>query len=404
MFQDVAVAPPDAIFGLAEAYQRDPDPGKINLTVGVYQDDAGRTPTLAAVCAAERRLLAAGGSKTYLPIRGTAAYAAAIERLLLGAGHPALTEGRVATVHTPGGTAALRIAADYLQTTHPGITVWLTDPTWANHRPVFAAAGLPVRELPYLDRAEHRLALDGLLAALAVLPAGDVVVLHGCCHNPTGVDPSPAEWAQLAAVLAERRALPLLDVAYLGFADGIEEDAAALRLLAETVPELLICNSFSKSMGLYNERVGSLTVVAGGRAAAEAVLSRVLRAVRASYSNPPAHGGGIATLLLDDDELRADWLTELAAMRARLRRMRRRLAGGLEARGVRLSAGGNEFLARQRGMFSFSGLAAAQVAALRRDHSIYLLESGRISVAGVNPGNLERLCDAIAAVAPRSSP
>ncbi len=257
MFQDVTPAPPDAILGLSEAFKADPRPGKINLAVGVYKDANAKTPVLDAVKAAERRLVDTETTKGYLPIDGSPAYAVRVQAMLFGDGHPTVENGRAGTAHTPGGTGGLRVAGDYLQQNHPGATLWLSDPTWANHQPIFAAAGLATKTYPYLDRQRNTLDFDAMLAALRDIPAGDVVLLHGCCHNPTGVDPTPDQWRDIAAVLAERGVLPLVDFAYQGFGDGLDDDAAGLRAVADACNELLICSSFSKNFGLYNERVGA---------------------------------------------------------------------------------------------------------------------------------------------------
>lgn len=398
MFDNVPTAPPDAILGLTEAFRRDPNPAKINLGAGVYKDESGTTPVLAAVKEAERRLLAEETSKNYLPITGSAEYGAAVRRLLLGERWDAGSPGRAFTAHAPGGTGALRLAADYLAEHHGRPRVWMSRPTWPNHPQVFAAAGLPTVEYPYFDRATNGLDFDGMLAALSQVAAGEVVLLHGVCHNPSGVDPSAGQWQQLAALLAERRALPLVDIAYQGFAEGVEEDAGAVRELAAALPELMIASSYSKNFGLYNERVGALTVIAADAAAAAAVLSQIKRAARALYSSPPSHGGAVVTRVLGDPELERSWRDEVAGMRRRIRRMRSLFAAELEQRGIRLAPEGNGFVSRQNGMFSFSRLSGDEVERLRDEHAVYMAASGRISVAGLTEENLPRFCDAIAAV------
>lgn len=398
MFENVTLAPPDAIFGLAEAMRGDPRPDKVNLGAGVYQDGHGKTPIFAAVKEAERRLWEHEQSKAYLPIDGHRELARHVQALLFGDAHPALAAGRVVTVQAPGGTGALRVFADFVAAHSGGASVWLTDPTWPNHPQIFEAAGFALRRFPYLDRAHHTLASEGMTAAFDELAAGDLVVLHGCCHNPSGVDPTLEQWEQIGELLARRRALPVVDFAYQGFAGGLAEDVAWLPVLLRHVPELAVCSSYSKNFGLYNERLGALTVVTTSADRAAAVLSQLKRAARAAYSNPPAHGAAILATILGDAELRADWERELAGMRERIRRMRRLLAAGLDARGVRLHADGNGFITRQNGMFSFTGLAKEKVLKVRDAAAIYMVESGRINVAGLNEGNLDRVCDAVAAL------
>jgi aspartate aminotransferase len=399
MFESVEKASPDPIFGLNEAFKEDPSPVKINLTAGIYLDEEGRTPVFAAVKTAERRILEEESTKSYLGIPGSAAFSAHVQRLALGRNHPALSENRVTGAHTPGGTGALRVAGDLIKSIHPSSTVWLTNPTWVNHGPIFLAAGLEVRSFPYFNRTQHVLAYDEMMTALSTVSAGDVVVLQGCCHNPSGTDPSADQWREIGNLLADRGALPLLDTAYQGFGESEEEDAQGQRILSKIVPELLICSSFSKNFGLYNERVGALILVTGSSSAAQAALSHIKRCIRANYSNPPAHGSKIVTTVLEDDELRQSWSEELGRMRRRIRATREQFAQALDHRGVHLAPGGNAFITRQKGMFSFSGLSVEQVMELKEKHSVYIVGSGRISIAGMTPGNIDRVCDAIAALA-----
>jgi aspartate aminotransferase/aromatic-amino-acid transaminase len=398
MFEGIPTAPPDAIFGLTEAHSRDPNPQKINLGAGVFRDEYGKTPILDSVKQAERRLWEQEVSKTYLAIAGDPRFARDSQRLQFGGDHPLLDQGRLLTVHTPGGTGAIRIAADFLKAHRPDTTVWMPDPTWINHPQIFHAAGLAIREFPYLDSSCRRLDFAALVAGLNDLTAGDVVILHGCCHNPSGVDPSLAQWSQLAGLLRERRAVPLFDFAYQGFGQGLEEDAQGLRALCNELTELIICSSFSKNFALYNERVGALTVVAADGETASAILSQIKMSVRACYSNPPAHGAAIVATILEDEDLRQQWEGELDAMRHRIHDMRQLFVSGLDRRGVKLGPDGNEFLLGQQGMFSFSGLDPEQVERLRQEHSIYIVGSGRVNFAGMTPGNMDRLCDAIAEV------
>jgi aspartate/tyrosine/aromatic aminotransferase len=395
MFELVKEAPPDAILGLTEAFAKDPNPRKVNLGVGVYVDERGRTPILESVKAAERLLLAAEQSKSYLPIQGSAAFGAAVRELLVGADAVVHPSGRVATAHTPGGTAALRVAGDFLHKLRPDMRVWLSDPTWANHRPIFSAVGLRVETYPYFDPSTHGLAFDRMLEAIERIPAGDVVVLHGCCHNPSGVDLTLGQWERVARALAYRGVLPLVDLAYQGLGTGLSEDVAGVLALARAGCEVLICSSFSKNFGLYNERVGALTVLGRSQRETDAVMSQVKVSVRCNYSNPPAHGGAIVSTILGDAELRGRWEAELGQMRQRIVRVRELFVKALAAKGIRRDY---SFLTRQKGMFSFLGLTQEQVETLRQKHGVYVVGSGRVNVAGLNESNIDRVCEAIAAV------
>jgi aspartate/tyrosine/aromatic aminotransferase len=395
MFETFTPAPPDAILGLTEAFKKDPNPKKINLGVGVYKDAQGRTPVLDSVKQAEERLLANENTKNYLSIDGSPEYAAAVQELLFGANHEIITSGRSVTAQAPGGTGALRVAADFIARMFPGARVWLSDPTWPNHPSVFKAAGLEVGVYPYFDAATNGVKFDAMLAAIRAMPAGDVLLLHGCCHNPTGADLTVAQWQQIADVVAERKLLPLIDFAYQGFGDGLEEDAAGMRLMCRPGQELLIASSFSKNFGLYNERVGALTLVANTASAAELALGHLKLAIRANYSNPPSHGAAVVTTILRDPALRAQWEEEVAEMRDRINQMRHLFVETLNEKGVQQDF---SFIAHQRGMFSFSGLTPDHVKALREQHAVYIVGSGRISVAGMTEGNMDALCTAIAAV------
>jgi aspartate/tyrosine/aromatic aminotransferase len=395
MFEAVPTAPPDPILGITEAFQGDPRPGKINLSVGVYKDATGTTPILTVVKEAERRLLEQEKSKGYKPITGDPEYCRLVQALLFGSEHEIVSSGRAATAHTPGGTGALRVAADYLHVCHPGVTVWVSDPTWANHTKIFQAAGLQQGTYPYFDAKNSALDIEGMLNKLDTLPKGDVVLLHACCHNPSGVDPSPEQWQRIAQVVASRGLVPLVDFAYQGFGEGLEADAAGLSVLTSELDELLVCSSFSKNFGLYNERTGALTVVAKQRPAAQAVLSQLKICIRTNYSNPPAHGAAIVATILGDAELRSRWEKELADMRARIHAMREQFAAALESKGAKADF---SFITRQKGMFSFSGLSRDQVERLKSDHAVYIVGSGRINVAGMTPDNMGPLTDAIVAV------
>ncbi|MCG3196269.1 MAG: aspartate/tyrosine/aromatic aminotransferase [Candidatus Omnitrophica bacterium] len=395
MFESIPMAKPDAILGLTEAFKKDPNPSKINLSVGVYKDNTGNTPIFASVKKAEERLLAAEKSKSYLSIEGSKEYGDAVQALLFGKDHEILASKRAATAHTPGGTGGLRVAADFLKAHFPGATVWLSDPTWPNHPNVFQAAGLACKTYPYFDFATNTLTFDKLLEGLRAVPKGDVVLLHACCHNPTGVDPTAAQWKAIADVLAERGALPFFDFAYQGLAKGLSEDAAGVLELARPGVEMLIASSFSKNFGLYNERVGALTVVAGNSDPAEKAMSQIKSCIRANYSNPSFHGGAIVTTILNDPSLRAEWEGEVTAMRNRINGMRKTFVETLKAKGVGRDF---SFIAGQTGMFSFSGLSPEQVERLKKEYGIYIVGNGRINVAGMTDSNVGVLCDAIAKV------
>ena len=394
MFADLEPSPPDAILGLMERFRADDRPDKVSLASGVYVDESGTTPVLDTVREAETRILARQTTKVYKPIGGDPAYTRAVRDLVFGADHPALSGGRVETVHTPGGTGALRVAGDLVATLQPGAAVWLSTPTWPNHPQVFAAAGLPIRSYPYLGE-NGELDIETMLGVLRSVPAGDVVLLHGCCHNPTGIDPTPDQWQRIADTIAETGALPLLDFAYQGFADGLTEDARGLQALLARERTMLVASSFSKNFALYDERVGALSIVGADAAETAALLSHVKSVIRANYSNPPAHGGEIVATVLADESLRARWVDEVGMMRDRINGNRARFVTGLQAAGA---PGNHEALMRQRGMFSLLPLGEARVARLRDEFGIYVVGKGRVNVAGLTGANLEPVCRAIAAV------
>jgi aspartate aminotransferase len=395
MFEKLEMAPPDPILGLEEAFKRDPNPAKINLSAGVYKDGDGRTPIFDSVRRAEKRILRDETSKSYLAIDGMPEYTAAVQALIFGGPQPIPLDGLAVTAHTPGGTGGLRIAADFLKRANPEATVWVSQPTWPNHPNVFRAAGLRTETYPYFNAPVNELAFEEMRTALGRLPAGDVVVFHGSCHNPTGIDPSLEQWTRIAEIVEDRQLLPLVDFAYQGLAEGIPEDAGGIRALYREGREMLIASSFSKNFGLYNERTGAVTLLAGSRSAAQASLSHIKQVIRANYSNPPAHGAKIVATILQSTELSAQWEAEVASMRGRIRDMRRRFVSGLAAAGVTQDF---SFIERQHGMFSFTGLTKEQVRRLREEYSIYMVESGRMNVAGVTEANLPTLCGAIAAV------
>jgi len=395
MFQHLDAYAGDPILSLNEAYGRDPRPHKINLSIGIYFDDAGRIPTLGCVREAETQLLAAGAPKPYLPIEGSAACRTAVQALLFGADHEAVTSGRIATLQTVGSSGGLKVGGDFLKRWFPSSEVWVSDPTWDNHRSMFEGSGFKVHTYPYYDAATGGLKFDAMLAALRTLPAKSIVLLHACCHNPTGVDLSAAQWEQLIPVLRERDLLPYLDLAYQGYGDGIVEDAFAVRALASSGLAFFIANSFSKSMSLYGERAGALSVVCPNAAEAELVLGQLKATVRRNYSSPPIHAGLVVAKVLTDPALRASWEADVAAMRERILAMRRSLHAVLAAK---LPGRDFGYFLTQRGMFSYTGLSAAQVDRLREEYAVYLVRSGRICVAGLNTGNVESTARAMAAV------
>lgn len=395
MFHTVEAAAPDAILGLNEAFRQDSNPSKINLSVGQYKDASGATPVLKCVKQAEAYLLENESSKGYLDMTGHPEYDRLVPELLFTAEHPAITDQRLVTMQTPGGTGALRVAADFLHRVFPRKSVWLSQPTWPNHPNIFKAAGVNVESYAYYDASKLALDFDSMLADLKKIPSGDVVLLHGCCHNPTGVDLQPEHWAEVGAVVKERSLLPLVDFAYQGFSVGLDEDAVGVRKLSEFVDELLVCSSFSKNFGLYRERVGALTVVASSTDEKTAILSRVKQCIRTNYSNPPAHGASIVATILSNAKLKQLWCEELAEMRDRINALRHAFADNMAPRGLPIDF---SFITQQRGMFSFSGLTSEHVDRLRNEHSIYIVGNGRINVAGMTMDNIGTVCDAIASV------
>ncbi|MBU4609084.1 aspartate/tyrosine/aromatic aminotransferase [Achromobacter sp. GG226] len=391
----IEMAPRDPILGLNEQFNADTRSTKVNLGVGVYYDDQGRIPLLRAVRQAEAARLEAAAARGYLPIEGIAAYNQAVQKLLLGNDAKAIAEGRLVTVQALGGTGALKIGADFLKRISPNASVAISDPSWENHRALFEGAGFPVVSYPYYDAATHGVKFDAMLEALRALPAQSIVVLHACCHNPTGVDLTDAQWAQVVDVVKAGQLTPFLDIAYQGFGDGIDSDAAAVRLFADAGVTMFISSSFSKSFSLYGERVGALTIVAGSGDEAKRVLSQVKRVIRTNYSNPPTHGGTVVASVLNEAALRQEWETELAEMRDRIRLMRKELVEKLAAHGAKQDF---SFVLQQRGMFSYSGLTADQVERLREEHGIYAVATGRICVAALNSRNIDNVAKAIAAV------
>jgi len=388
-------AAPDPILGLAESFKADTRAGKVNLSVGVYVDDSGVTPVIPSVLEAERRLLEKAGSKGYLPIDGRPGFKAAVRDLIFGADNEIVTSGRSATAQTPGGTGALRVAADFLLQTGSAKTIWLSEPTWPNHPQLFTMAGFALRTYPYLDETGRRLDVGRMLGALRTAVPGDVVLLHGSCHNPSGVDPDPETWAAIGEIIIQRELLPVVDFAYQGFGFGLREDADWLTGLARPGLEFLVCSSYSKNFALYNERVGALTIVAADPGRAAAALSHLKIAIRSNYSNPPAHGGDIVETILTDAALRARWEVDLAEMRNRILGNRAALVDALVAADV---PGQWEPLRHQRGMFALLGLSSDQVARLRDEFAVYVVGRGRINVAGLTRANLAHVVAAVKAV------
>ena len=391
----VRMAPRDPILGLTEAFNTDRNPKKVNLGVGVYYDDEGKVPLLECVRRAESMLLEQAAPRGYLPIDGLPAYDRAVRELVFGADCPALKEGRIVTVQALGGTGGLKVGADFLQHVAPKAAAWISDPTWENHRGVFENAGFTVHAYPYYDAKTHGLNFEAMVAALRTMPSGSVVVLHACCHNPTGVDLSPEQWTTVSEAVISRGLIPFLDIAYQGFGEGLDADAAAVRQFVQTGMPLLVSSSFSKSLSLYGERIGSLSVVAETSDQAERVLSQLKRLVRTNYSNPPTHGGRVAATVLGTPELRTLWEQELGRMRERIKEMRRQFVEKLRERAPKSDF---SFVERQRGMFSYSGLSREQVVRLREEFAVYLIESGRICVAALNTKNIDYSADCIARV------
>ena len=395
MFKHLEPYAGDPILSLNEAFHADPRPHKVNLSIGIYFDDEGRIPVLGCVHEAEARMLAAAGPKPYLPIEGAASMRSAVQALLFGTAHEAVTSGRIATLQTIGSSGGLKVGADFIKRWLPDSGVWVSDPSWDNHRAMFEGAGLAVHPYPYYDAGSGGLKFEAMQATLGALPARSVVLLHACCHNPTGVDLTDAQWQQLLPLLRERELLPYLDIAYQGYGQGIEEDAFAIRLLASAGVRFFVANSFSKSMSVYGERAGALSVVCGDRAEADLVLGQMKATVRRNYSSPAIHAAGIVSHVLTDPALSAAWRADVAAMRLRILAMRQRLHGVLTDR---LPGRAFGYFLSQRGMFSYTGLTAAQVDRLREEHAVYLVRSGRMCVAGLNSRNVEPVAAAMAAV------
>jgi len=395
MFEHVEPFAGDPILSLNDDFQKDPRPHKINLSIGIYFDDQGRIPVLECVRQAEARLLEKGGAKPYLPIEGAPDFRREVQALLFGADSPALAAGRIATLQTVGSSSALKVGADFLKRWFPDSGVWVSDPTWDNHRSMLEGAGLKVSTYPYYDAATGGVRFDAMCEAIAKLPPRSVVLLHACCHNPTGVDLTPAQWEALIPILKRGELLPFLDLAYQGYGDGIVQDAFAVRALAAAEVPFFLANSFSKSMSLYGERAGALSLVCPTAAEAALAFGQLKATVRRNYSSPAIHAGGIVATVLGDAGLRASWLADVDGMRERIKAMRRSLHEVLSAKVPGRDFG---YFLSQRGMFSYTGLTAAQVDRLREEFGVYLIRSGRMCVAGLNTRNVEATATAIAAV------
>lgn len=393
MFETVTAAPPDSILGITEAFNRDTNPQKINLSVGVYQDASGKTPVLKCVKEAESRLLKNEATKTYLGIDGLPDYRQHVRQLVFGDAFPA---ERIAIAQTPGGTGGVRVACDFMADQFRMSRMWYSNPTWANHPSIFDAAGIESHTYPYLNASKTGLDFEAMMEGLRAGPrSGDCVLLHACCHNPTGVDPAAEQWKEIAILLAEKNLIPMLDFAYQGFGQGLEADAVGLHTVLEHCDEALVASSFSKNFGLYSERVGAVALVAKDAQQASNGLSQLKRIIRTNYSNPPRHGGAIVATVLGDSELTRLWHDELAQMRDRIAEMRSAFVAKMKEHAPEHDF---SFLLKQNGMFSFSGLSAMQVDRLKSEFSIYIVGSGRINVAGITPSNLDRLCSSIASV------
>lgn len=394
MFQQLKQLNPDSILGLMAKYRADSSPLKVDLGVGVYRDPSGNTPVLACVRRAEQEVLAGQSTKSYVAAAGRPEFNSAVEELILGTAHAARRDRRARTVQTPGGCGALRVGAELIRAASPAVTVHVSDPTWGNHTPLLGSSGLRLERYPYYDAAAHRLQIDAMLERLDRSAEGDVVLIHACCHNPTGADLDPSQWQAVVDLLKRRRLVPFLDLAYQGFAVDLDTDAAGLRLVTEQVPEALIAVSFSKNLGLYRERVGALIVIGENENRADAVLSHMLQIARSIYSMPPDHGAAIAAHIFANPTLRGEWIVELGQMRSRITDMRALLARQLR------SATGTEtfdFIRTQRGMFSLLGVSAAAVDRLREKHHIYMTQDSRMNLAGIMPDNVDYVAEAIAA-------
>ncbi len=393
MFESLERMPPDAILKLIAEYGNDPRDNKVDLGVGVYRDAAGNTPVFRAIKNAEQRLLDMQTSKSYLGSRGATDFCDAIQALVFG--DSARHNDRVMTLQTPGGSGALRVAAGVILRANSDTTIWVSDPTWNNHVPLLGSAGVKLESYPYYDSAQNELRFDAMLDVLNKVPSGDILLLHGCCHNPSGMDLSTGQWDEIIHVIAKRGLLPFIDLAYQGFSDSLDEDAYGVRAMFDRVPEMIVAASCSKNFGLYRERAGSLTFVSSNADTTAIVSSQALNIVRTMYSLPPDHGGAAVTMILDDTDLRNEWLAELNDMRERMKEMRTIIVAGL---GKKVPERDFSHIERANGMFCYLGVSSDQVAQLKQEYGIYLVDSGRINVCGITSDNVDYLCASIAAV------
>lgn len=389
MFEQLKTLPQDPILGLMKTFREDPRTDKVDLGVGVYRDEAGATPIMAAVAAAQERLLATETTKAYIGPAGAEGFNRLIGQLLLGGNHPALKDGRVNVVQTPGGCGALRMAAEFLKLCKPDTTVWVSNPTWANHIPLLGGADLNIREYPYLDKASLSVDFDAMMACLEQADTGDVVLLHGCCHNPSGADLNADQWSAITDLVERKGLLPFIDIAYQGLGEGLDRDAQGVRLMAERLPEVIVASSCSKNFGLYRERTGALMLIAANAQQGQAATSQLLSAIRSHYSMPPSHGAAVVEMILDTPELMQQWQHELGAMCSRILELRTALSQALAP------AGDFSFIERQRGMFSFLGISPQQVQILREEFGIYMLDSSRINIAGLSAATLPHVAKAL---------
>jgi len=395
VFEQLKAIPPDPILGLIAAYASDPNPKKIDLGIGVYRDELGNTPMLDCVVEAEKILLATQTTKTYLGPRGVVGFNQAIAELILGKDNSALSQGRVRTVQTPGGTGALRVAADLIKVAMPEAKLWASDPTWANHLALFPGAGVEMHSYPYFDAQSSSLRFDDMVNALQQRGPGDVVLFHGCCHNPSGISPNPEQWQLIANIASARGFTPMVDMAYMGLERGVEEDCLAIRLFSEQCPEFIFASSCSKNFAMYRERVGAISVIAQNEEKAAAAESVIHNITRKNYSMPPTHGPAVIDIILHSDELRTQWISELGVMRNRINELRKTMSEKIAASGIRRDF---SFIARQTGMFSFMGLTVEQIHRLRDEFAIYTVNSSRVNVASFNNSNMDYFIEALATV------
>lgn len=395
MFEVLPKLPADPILGLSAAYKEDSNPNKIDLGVGVYKDEDGKTPILTSVAKAQNILMQKEDSKTYIAPQGNQGFIDGMLELLLGKGHPALLENRVSAVQAPGGCGALRILAELLKRCNDKLTVWVSDPTWANHIPLIGNAGLHLEKYPYFDKETASINFEGMVKCLEKVNKGDVVLLHGCCHNPTGADLSQVQWQKVMELAKERGFIPFIDTAYQGFGDGLEEDAYGVRLMAENLPEVIVAASCSKNFGLYRERVGLAAMITRDNLSREITQSQIQSIARGIYSMPPSYGGALVDIILNDAELKAEWMQEVESMRSRMQDLRHLLASKLKEKGASKDF---SFVTQQKGMFSFLCISPEQVQQIRKDHSVYFVDSSRVNIAGISHKNVDALASALVSI------